>query len=256
MLLSRLETPAAGAVLADRIMTAIALGEFTPGQRLPAERELAAQLGVSRTTVRDALARVVASGLLEVRRGRSGGAFVRHPWTADSARAVRSTLGPRWDELQSTFDMRLLTEALVARTAAERRDAADTAEIRAALAQYEEAETLSVAQAADIRLHHAIAKAAKNPRLLAMREQLLSEITFGFAVEPFTAEVYARALPQHRQLATAVTDGEPDVAWEIGRQHFSITEDELRAALVRAVAGDDTPEDDAADENTGDDSKS
>jgi DNA-binding FadR family transcriptional regulator len=251
VLLSRLETPAAGAVLADRIMTAIALGEFMPGQRLPAERELAARLGVSRTTVRDALARVVASGLLEVRRGRSGGAFVRHPWAADSARAVRSTLGTRWEELQSAFDMRLLTEALVARTAAERRDAEDVIEIRAALAQYEGAESLAVAQAADIRLHHAVAKATKNPRLLAMREQLLSEITFGFAVEPFTAEVYARALPQHRQLATAVAEGEPDAAWEIGRQHFSITEDELRAALVRAVAGDgdgdpdDTSEDDS-----------
>jgi DNA-binding FadR family transcriptional regulator len=239
VLLSKLETPAAGAVLADRIMTAIALGEFTPGQRLPSERDLAAQLGVSRTTVRDALARVVASGLLEVRRGRSGGAFVRHPWTADSARAVRATIGPRWDELQSTFDMRLLVEALVARTAAERRDKSDTTEIRAALKQYEQAGSLAVAQAADVRLHHAIAKAAKNPRLLAVREQLLSEITFGFAVEPFTAEVYARALPQHRELAAAVADGQPDTAWEIGRQHFSITEDELRAVLVRAVAGED-----------------
>ncbi|HEY0804150.1 MAG TPA: GntR family transcriptional regulator, partial [Pseudonocardiaceae bacterium] len=164
-LLSPLHTPAAGEVLADRIMTAIALGEFTPGQRLPAERELAARLGVSRTTVRDALARVVTTGLLEVRRGRSGGAFVRRPWTTESARAVRATLGSRWDELESTFDMRHLVEALVARTAAERRDAADTREIRAALRQYERATELPDAQAADLRLHNAIAKAAKNPRL-------------------------------------------------------------------------------------------
>jgi DNA-binding FadR family transcriptional regulator len=232
-----LATPPAGEVLADRIMAAIALGEFTPGQRLPAERELAAQLGVSRTTVRDALSRVVAAGLLEVRRGRSGGAFVRHPWTSESARAVRTTLGARWDELQSAFDMRLLVEALVARTAAERRDQADQVEIKAALAQYEDAKSLAVAQAADIRLHHAIARATKNPRLLAVREQLLSEVSFGFAVEPFTAEVYARALPQHQQLAEAVTTGDADTAWEVGRQHFSITEDELRAALVRAVSG-------------------
>ncbi|HVV24431.1 MAG TPA: GntR family transcriptional regulator [Pseudonocardiaceae bacterium] len=239
-LLGRLETPAAGEVLADRIMTAIALGEFTPGQRLPSERELAARLGVSRTTVRDALARVVAAGLLEVRRGRSGGAFVRRPWTTEStesARAVRSTLGPRWDELQSAFDMRLLVEALVARTAAERRDEADVKEIRAALEQYETASSMPDAQAADVRLHHAIARAAKNPRLLAVREQLLSEITFGFAVEPFTVPVYERALPQHRELAAAVTGGDASRAWDIGRQHFTITEDELRAALVRAVSG-------------------
>jgi DNA-binding FadR family transcriptional regulator len=237
-LLSPLRTPAAGQLLADRIMTAIALGEFTPGQRLPAERELAAQLGVSRTTVRDALARVVTSGLLEVRRGRSGGAFVRRPWTIESARAVRDTLGPRWEELESTFDMRHLAEALVARTAAERRDAADSREIQAALLQYEEATELPPAQAADLRLHHAIARAAKNPRLLAAREQLLSEVSFGFAVEPFTVEVYERALPQHRQLASAVIGGDADLAWEIGRQNFAITDDELRAALVRAVQAD------------------
>lgn len=237
-LLSPLRTPAAGEVLADRITTAIALGEFTPGQRLPAERELAARLGVSRTTVRDALARVVTSGLLEVRRGRSGGAFVRGPWATDSARAVRATLGSQWDQLESTFDMRHLVEALVARTAAERRDAADTREIRAALRQYERATELPDAQAADLRLHHAIAKAAKNPRLLAVREQLLSEVSFGFAVEPFTDQVYARALPQHRQLAAAVIARDADAAWEIGRQHFAITDDELRAALVRAVQGD------------------
>lgn len=243
MLLSRLETPAAGAVLADRIMTAIALGEFTPGQRLPSERDLAAQLGVSRTTVRDALARVVAAGLLEVRRGRSGGAFVRRPWTTESARAVRSTLGPRWEEMQYAFDMRLLVEGLVARTAAERRDRSDEREIRAALARYEGAETLADAQAADIRLHHAIAKAAKNPRLLAAREQLLSEVSIGFAVEPFTAEVYARALPQHQRLTEAVTAGDADAAWQIGRQHFAITEDELRAALVRAVSGQESEQD-------------
>jgi GntR family transcriptional regulator, transcriptional repressor for pyruvate dehydrogenase complex len=249
-LLSRLETPAAGAVLADRIMTAIALGEFTPGQRLPPERELAARLGVSRTTVRDALARVVDAGLLEVRRGRLGGAFVRRPWTTESARAVRSTLGPRWDELQSTFDMRLLVEGLVARTAAERRDQADIREIRAALREYETARDLSVAQAADIRLHHAIAKAAKNSRLLAAREQLLSEITFGFAVEPFTAAVYERALPQHQGLAAAVTDGDATAAWDLGRQHFAITEDELRVALVRAVSGDPASNDTASDEET------
>lgn len=239
-LLGPLHTPAAGEVLADRIMTAIALGEFTPGQRLPAERELAARLGVSRTTVRDALARVVTSGLLEVRRGRSGGAFVRRPWTVEhteSARAVKATLGPMWDELESTFDLRHLVEALVARTAAERRDAADVSEIRAALREYEDAGELPAAQAADLRLHHAIAKAAKNPRLLAVREQLLSEVSFGFAVEPFTDEVYARALPQHRELAAAVIEQNADAAWEVGRQHFAITDDELRAALVRAVHG-------------------
>jgi DNA-binding transcriptional regulator YhcF (GntR family) len=116
-------TVAAG--LADRIMTAIAVGEFQPGQRLPAERELSALLGVSRSTVRDALSRVASRGLLEIRRGRSGGAYVASQWSTHSARAVRDTLQPQWKELEQAFDMRRLIEALVASTAAQRRDGED-----------------------------------------------------------------------------------------------------------------------------------
>ena len=66
----------AGELIAERLVTAIALGVFVPGQRLPAEREMAASLGVSRTTVREAISRLAATGQVEVRRGRQGGAFV------------------------------------------------------------------------------------------------------------------------------------------------------------------------------------
>jgi DNA-binding transcriptional MocR family regulator len=59
--------------LAERLVTAIALGEFVPGQRLPAERELSGMLGVSRTVVREALHRLADDGYLEIQRGRNGG---------------------------------------------------------------------------------------------------------------------------------------------------------------------------------------
>ncbi|HET7247701.1 MAG TPA: winged helix-turn-helix domain-containing protein, partial [Streptosporangiaceae bacterium] len=66
----------AGERIAERFVTAIALGEFVPGQRLPPERELAAMLEVSRTTVREALQRLQAAGYVTARRGRGGGTFV------------------------------------------------------------------------------------------------------------------------------------------------------------------------------------
>lgn len=227
-------TVAAG--LADRIMTAIAVGEFQPGQRLPAERELSALLGVSRSTVRDALSRVAARGLLEIRRGRSGGAYVASQWSTHSARAVRDTLQPQWKELEQAFDMRRLIEALVASTAAQRRDGEDEERIAAALVEYETAPDLQAAQRADLRLHEAVARAAKNPRLLRLHDQLLSEVSIGFAVEPFTPKVYARALPEHRALADAVIEGDSARAWQLGSEHFNITEDELRQSLERALA--------------------
>jgi DNA-binding FadR family transcriptional regulator len=230
---------AAGALLADQIVTAIALGEFVPGQRLPAERELAESLGVSRATVRAAVAKVAAMGLVEVRRGRTGGAYIRSPWNATSAAAVRAFLEPQWAALEGVMDMRHLVEALVARTAAERRSKEDVREIKAALRAYERATDLRDAQDADLRLHHAVARAAHNDQLLELRERLLSEVSLGFAVEPFTQAIYDRALPEHRALAGAVTAGDEDEAWRLGKQHFTITADELRATLARAVAGED-----------------
>jgi GntR family transcriptional repressor for pyruvate dehydrogenase complex len=221
--------------LADRIVTAIAVGEFVPGQRLPAERDLSAQLGLSRNTVREALARVAKLGMLDIRRGRNGGAYVTSQWTDETANSVRATLEPLWAELESAFDMRKLVESLVAATAAERRDSDDRREILAALAQYESAPDLADAQRADLRLHNAVAQAAKNPRLIKLREDLLAEVSIGFSVEPFTPAGYAQALPEHRAIAEAVVDGDPVAAARIGSQHFGNTEDELRDVLRRAT---------------------
>lgn len=228
-------TRPAGEELADRLVTAIAVGGFVPGQRLPAERDLADMLGVSRTTVRDALARLGVLGLIEVRRGRTGGAFVRSPWGADTASSVRQVMEPHWAELEQAMDLRDMVEALVARTAAERRTRDDVREIRAALRDYEKAADLAEAQRADLRLHTAVTAAAHNPRLLDLHVRLLSEVNLGFPVEPFTSSIYGRALTQHRELAAAVAEGDVQAAWEIGRQHFSITADQLRQTRQRAA---------------------
>jgi DNA-binding FadR family transcriptional regulator len=69
----------ASSSIADQIRQAIVTGKLTQGSRLPPERELAEQFGVSRVTVRDALRALEAMGLLEVRVGARGGAFVTAP---------------------------------------------------------------------------------------------------------------------------------------------------------------------------------
>jgi GntR family transcriptional regulator, transcriptional repressor for pyruvate dehydrogenase complex len=185
--------------------------------------------------VRDALGRVAALGLVEIRRGRSGGAFVRSPWAAESATAVRQVVEPQWAALEAAMDMRDLVEGFVARTAAERRTATDVREITAALRDYEQAADLTAAQTADLRLHAAVAAAAHNDRLLSLRERLLFEVSLGFAVEPFTRPIYDRALAQHRALAAAVADGDEPAAWAVGREHFSLTSDQLRETRARAA---------------------
>src|SRR6202167_6040843 len=135
-LLRPLELHTAGQLIAERLVTATALGECERGQRLPAERELAATLEVSRTTVREALQRLHAGGYVVTRRGRDGGTFIQDVAVTGADDAVKRTLDPRWEELTELLDYRRLIESLIARTAAERRDSSDIAAIRAAVERY------------------------------------------------------------------------------------------------------------------------
>ncbi|MCW2907548.1 MAG: GntR family transcriptional regulator, partial [Actinomycetia bacterium] len=136
-LLSPMTVRTTGERIAERFVTAIALGQFVPGQRLPTERELAAMLSVSRATVREAIARLAEAGYVTVRRGRSGGTFVTSGWGPESAEMIRRTLSSEWQEVELLLDFRQVIEQQIARTAALRRTDTDAKAIRAALADYE-----------------------------------------------------------------------------------------------------------------------
>jgi GntR family transcriptional repressor for pyruvate dehydrogenase complex len=215
-LLRPVEMRTAGQLIAERLVTAIALGEFEPGQRLPAERELAATLEVSRTTVREALQRLHAGGYVVTRRGRDGGTFIQATAVTGTGadEAVKRTLDLRWEELTELLDYRRLIEALIARTAAERRDPSDIAAIRAAVERYTGASSRADARIADHALHQAIARATHNERLVDLSARI------------------RRALRQHPALANAVIEGNPSQAANRATSHFSLTEGAL--AEVRA----------------------
>src|SRR5262245_7720545 len=197
--------PTAAAEVADRLVTAIALGEYLPGERLPPERELAQILGVSRSTVREASGRLLAVGIVDIRRGRQGGTYVRESWTGASAEAVRRTLLPRWEEMEQLFDLRCLVEGMVARVAAQRRRAEDVAAMREAIAMLGSAETEHRKHAADIAFHHAVVAATRNPQIAGLSRDLLTRVSLGFPVEPFDRDpgVYRRALAEHTALCDA-----------------------------------------------------
>lgn len=220
--------------IADRLVTAIALGEFVPGQRLPSERDLAQQLEVSRTSVREALHRLAGAGYVEIVRGRSGGAYVRQSWGPVSAATVQRTLSPNWADFEALFDLRTLVEGLIARTAAERHSESDVAPIRDALAAYVDAPDREASRAADQALHSAIAGATGNPYLARLSHQIRSQVSLGFQAEPYSPEIRAIALEQHGQLADAVLQRRAADAERLAAEHFGLTERALREVLRRA----------------------
>ncbi len=165
---------AAHELVLEQIRTAIILNRYRPGDTLPPERDLARFLGVSRTTVRGAVAILAHEGLLEVRRGRGGGLFVK---AAPSLQAAnRDTIRRSRDQLQQVFDYRIAVESACARLAAERRTKADVAQMRQLMRDMNNLKgpdhvlPLDPAGTAhflslDADLHLAIAKSARSPWL-------------------------------------------------------------------------------------------
>ena len=159
-----------------RVGQAIQLGLLNDGEQLPPEAEFAGQLGVSAMTLREALAILRQRGLVETRRGRSGGTFVRRP-TVPQLGALRDRL-----RAMSIGEMRDLTDELSAVSGAAARLAAtraSTVSVRRLLAladQLAAAATPGERIMADSRFHIEVAIASKSDRLTALEVALQARL--------------------------------------------------------------------------------
>ena len=223
-LLGYLRTQTAPEQIADRILAAIAVGILFPGDRLPPERQLTASLGVSRTTLRQALSRLSALGVLEARRGRLGGTFVTglHP-KADELGAINRALGPIREQLEAMLDYRNLVQQAIAKTAARRRTDDDLARMRSALADYRASTSSAQSRDADRALHQAIAYATKNAYLVQLNGELASAANLGFTAHPYSNKLHERALKQHSALLEAIERSDAAEAERLAAEHFEAT---------------------------------
>jgi DNA-binding FadR family transcriptional regulator len=241
-LLEPLPMQNAGERLADRFVTAIALGEFVTGQRLPPERELASMLSVGRGVVREALQRLAASGYVSIKRGRNGGTFIEAHWLADTKAIVRRVLVPERQHINQLLDLRSLVESMVARTAAERRDDSDIEHIQRAVDAYAAAgNDRHSSGVADRDLHLAINRATHNPMLEALTYRIRAEVSMGFGMEPYSPLLRKRALQQHPLLAAAVIAGDADLAASLAAKHFHLSEAILKR-LISTVDDEPAPD--------------
>ncbi|MGL4974633.1 MAG: FadR/GntR family transcriptional regulator, partial [Bosea sp. (in: a-proteobacteria)] len=148
-------------VISGELARAIGEGRYAPGEKLPTEAEMAAQYGVSRAVVREAIAQLKADGLVAVRQG--AGAYVADMPGAASFKIARGTEA---SSLRHLFELRLVVEGAAAALAAERRSADDLAILECSLANMRTAlEGGQDGSAEDGLFHEAIAKASQNPEL-------------------------------------------------------------------------------------------
>jgi GntR family transcriptional repressor for pyruvate dehydrogenase complex len=244
------DTPTRVDEITDRLITAIAIGEYLPGARLPVERDLAASLRAGRMTVRAALARLLDRGLIETRRGRGGGSYVRDQWPDSSTDAVGRTLRARLGELRDRCDAICRLQGTVSRAAAESRTEHDISAIQAGFEAYRTAKSGLDAQQADSRLHLAIMDAAHNDVLKQVLLDVKATVSIGAPAhlwgEPSTMRTMElRALHEHEQLVGAIADGRADDADDLARHHGLIDFELITTAMERAGVFTEAPSSDA-----------
>jgi GntR family transcriptional regulator, transcriptional repressor for pyruvate dehydrogenase complex len=211
----------------ERLGTAIKLGLLEPGARLPAERELCRQLGISRSTLRQALTALVQSGHLHATRGRSGGTFVAEfPPPAEKPSAE---LLAGW---RDACDERLAVELAVAVLAAERADAAALDPLDDLVAVMEATlEDFAAYRQADVRWHIGLAEAARSQRLVAAMTEAQGLMTDLIAYIAHPPELLAWTNQQHAKMLAAVRRRDGDRAMRIMAEHLKGTEHVLAGLL-------------------------
>ena len=160
---------------ARAIKNSITAGRLQPGQRLPPERDLAKRLGISRSSLRDALKLLSGMGLVRIRR--SHGAFVARPEERNSFGCLIGAMPLPSDTVADLFEVRLLLESKAAGWAAQR---ASEVQLAALGAQYRELHrraaeghlTLREANLRDSALHRLIFEAAGNAVLVRIMDNL------------------------------------------------------------------------------------
>jgi len=113
----------------DRIREELAAGRISPGDRLPAERELASQLGVSRSAIREALRSLEMSGILSLEKGVGGGAYVRHASADGLSRSMHDLLFLSKVPLEQLTEVRSALLTLAVRTACGRATLSDLVDL-------------------------------------------------------------------------------------------------------------------------------
>ena len=151
--------------IAEQLRQLMNSGEFAVGSRLPAERDLAVQLGVSRPSVREALIALEVEGMIEVRTG--SGIYVQSTTQPKSAKGQTAIdTSAEWGPLE-VMSARILVESEVAALAAQNAQKKDVKAIRAGLQQMkQEAARNEMPREGDEAFHEAIAQACGNSVLL------------------------------------------------------------------------------------------
>jgi GntR family transcriptional repressor for pyruvate dehydrogenase complex len=214
----------------EQLATAIRLGVYPRGSTLPPERELAERLGVSRATLREAIAALRAADFVSTTRGRGGGTAVSFRPQKPSSRRARALL-PRRAELLDTLVFRRLVEPGAAHLAAGRDLTARQRDFLAgAHEEVASATDEATHRQADSRFHLAIAAVTESSQTMRAVSSVQADLHDMLSAIPVLGVNLDHSSRQHRLILQAVLKGEATKARRVMESHCDDT-----AALLRGL---------------------
>ena len=206
--------------IVDRITKAIALGLLKVGARLPPEAALSEMFGVGGATLREALGELRERGIVETRRGRSGGTFVVNQPRSQPTTIRGWFLSTSISEIRDIGDEHSAIAATTVRLACERAEAHDFDRLQDLARALILATTPEGRAPADSRFHIELAVSAQSPRLtnaeIRLQEETVQQLWTPFPVA-FDPE---SATAEHLELVRAVAQDEPAKAQNLVLEHI------------------------------------
>jgi GntR family transcriptional repressor for pyruvate dehydrogenase complex len=231
----KIETEKGHEIVSRLLLAQIREGEWKPGDKLPSVVELSASFGVGRSTVREALSALKATGWLDIRHG--GGTFVKKE--LPSERSAQADPFKEAASIMELLEVRKVLEAGTATLAARNRTDEDLEALRAVLVTMRQAlenDDTAAGEQADVSFHAAIAAASHNSLLESLMDSLAERLgrTIGqtrelwFYQETSTA---ARLLEEHHAIYDAIAAGNEEEASRLIGTHLAKVEKVLRERM-------------------------
>jgi GntR family transcriptional repressor for pyruvate dehydrogenase complex len=224
-LLTRVSVGRVSEMIVDQIRLLIRQGDLAPGDRLPAERELCERFGVSRVTVREALRVLEANGLVVIRVGARGGAFVTAPSSRLVGEGIADLITLSTMSAQEVTETRMVLELGIIPLVCERATAEDIAALyeicdrsKAAL----EGDEYPLALSAE--WHTRYARATHNGAIAMLVESLHDPLIMSLERAREAAPLHGRrGVREHRALVDAIAERDVARAIELMRTHLERT---------------------------------
>jgi GntR family transcriptional regulator, transcriptional repressor for pyruvate dehydrogenase complex len=218
--------------VAQSLLAYLLSGRFLPGDRIPSERQLADDLGVGRSVVREALKSLTLLGIVTVRQGDGTYLQSRSSNLLPSVIEWGMLLGAK--ETRDLIEARVEIEPTLARLAATRRDEAAIRDLHALLDELEEAfDDRPAFVDADVRFHLRIAEATGNRVLLEFLSSLQTLLRIWIARVLDEPDDLGPSFRSHVDLVAAIESGDGDAAQKVMAAHMENASTRLEAALQR-----------------------